>query len=187
MPFGFSRIFSASRAPIRALGLNFTLFLLVVTSSMVWPEGFRWYFAQSMTSRSIMGLLKNMQKQSRLQLLSIILLTSHFVFNRRHKIGLEWYEVEHMGTKMQFFGWTFPLGHKHLCFTISKSYERYFFPLYFVVEWKPKPQETCDSDRRFVICEVSRICINAVLLQGSLTWQPISRKLNWLFFKCSWQ
>ncbi len=71
MPFGFSRIFSASSAPMRALGLNFTWVLLVVISSMVWPDGFRWYFAQSMTSRSIMGLLKNTKSRSEYQLLSI--------------------------------------------------------------------------------------------------------------------
>lgn len=54
-------------------------------------------------------------------------------------------------------------------------------------ETEIKPQETCDwagefenvkvYDTRSDIYEVSRICMNAILLQGSLAWQFTSRKI----------
>ncbi|TNN84564.1 hypothetical protein EYF80_005264 [Liparis tanakae] len=43
---GFRMIFSASKVPMRALGLSLVLFLLVVTSSRVWLDGLRWYSAR---------------------------------------------------------------------------------------------------------------------------------------------
>lgn len=62
-PLGLSRTRWASSDPIGALGLNFTCFLLAVTSSRVWLEGLRWYWAQSITRRSIRGLLEDTRRE----------------------------------------------------------------------------------------------------------------------------
>ncbi len=126
MPFGFSRIFSASSAPMRALGLNFTWVLLVVISSMVWPDGFRWYFAQSMTSRSIMGLLKNTKKQKWIS-----------VAINRFAIISFCVSEEIKSTKMSKW-WQ----KCHCWVNVSIRICERSFPLYFV---ESKPQETCDS------------------------------------------
>lgn len=55
---GLSATSSASREPIRELGLNLSLLWFLENSSSTWSEGFRWYRAHRMTSTSITGLLQ---------------------------------------------------------------------------------------------------------------------------------
>ncbi len=136
------------------------------TSHKAWPAGPSWACWKTWKSR-----------RSEYQLLSIALLSSHFVCQKKQK----WVNYD----KNAIFGWTLPLGNKHLIC------ERSFW-LYFV---DSKPRETCDSavgslqmskvnDTSFAICEAFRICI---LLYFAAGVSNACQRFFHLFFKCSWQ